>query len=63
MLNATTDGLPNDLSALKYIPDILSHKIILLLLENSVYFISRDRYVLGKYFYEQLLYNSSISST
>ena len=66
MLNATTDGLPNDLSVLKYIPDILSHKIILLLLENSVYFISRssnDRYVLGKYFYEQLLYNSPASRT
>ena len=41
MLNATTDGLPNDLSVLKYIPDILSHKIILLLLEDSVYFTSR----------------------
>ena len=41
MLNATTDSIPNDLSVLKYIPDILSHKIILLLLENSVYFTSR----------------------
>ena len=76
MLNATTDSIPNDLSVLKYIPDILSHKIILLLLENSVYFTSRwiifylsliiraliiDMYS-DKHFYEQLLNNSSISS-